>query len=81
MPDSSLCKSESCFDLFDQEHELLHRAIRSLEEHPEEAEVLRDTVSIGAAQWQSEESFESLAERADTRLYEAKRDGRNRVLA
>lgn len=39
------------------------------------------TVSIGAAQLQASDTFEVLAERADARLYTAKRKGRNRVEA
>lgn len=37
------------------------------------------TVSVGVATWQSGESGESLVDRADRALYEAKRGGRNRV--
>ncbi len=35
------------------------------------------TVSAGLAEWDGVESFESLLQRADTALYEAKRSGRN----
>jgi diguanylate cyclase (GGDEF)-like protein/PAS domain S-box-containing protein len=40
----------------------------------------RVTVSIGAAQHQSEETTESLLRRADTALYQAKASGRNKVV-
>lgn len=38
------------------------------------------TVSAGLAHWNGKESIESLMTRADTALYEAKADGRNRVV-
>lgn len=41
---------------------------------------LWQTVSIGVAMWDSHESPESLEERADLAMYEAKRIGRNRVV-
>ena len=42
---------------------------------------LQVTVSIGVAQYQDSDSFESVVGRADTALYRAKQTGRNRVLA
>ncbi len=39
------------------------------------------TISVGVAQRQLDDNAESLLDRADTALYKAKRDGRNRVLA
>lgn len=42
---------------------------------------LRVTVSVGLAIWDSRESGDELYRRADKQLYEAKRQGRNRVCA
>lgn len=42
---------------------------------------LQLTVSIGVAQYQNSDSFESVVGRADTALYRAKQTGRNRVVA
>jgi diguanylate cyclase (GGDEF)-like protein len=42
---------------------------------------LRVTVSAGLAIWDGRESGEDLYRRADKQLYEAKRQGRNRVCA
>ncbi len=39
------------------------------------------TCSIGAAEWESRDTIDSLLRRADVALYEAKRAGRNRVVA
>jgi len=39
------------------------------------------TTSIGVAHYRDGEPFTSLVERADRSLYEAKRQGRNRVVA
>ena len=39
------------------------------------------TCSIGAAEWQPEEGIDALLRRADIALYEAKRSGRDRVVA
>jgi two-component system cell cycle response regulator len=41
---------------------------------------LLQTVSIGVAMWDGSESAETLEERADLAMYEAKRRGRNRVV-
>lgn len=48
---------------------------------PSERADIRVTISIGVAELQNEESFESLLKRADRMLYEAKDLGRNRVQA
>lgn len=42
---------------------------------------IRVTASVGAAVWNGQESADDFFRRADTRLYEAKRSGRNRVSA
>ena len=42
--------------------------------------LLVQTVSIGVATWDCRESAESLEQRADAGMYEAKRQGRNRVV-
>lgn len=42
---------------------------------------IRVTASVGAAVWNGRESADDFFRRADTRLYEAKRGGRNRVSA
>lgn len=42
---------------------------------------VRQTVSVGVATWDGTESAELLDERADLAMYEAKRMGRNRVVA
>jgi diguanylate cyclase (GGDEF)-like protein len=42
---------------------------------------IRQTVSIGVANWNGSETAEALEQRADLAMYEAKRRGRNRVIA
>ncbi len=39
------------------------------------------SISLGVVSWHSDESLEAALERADRNLYQAKRDGRNRVVA
>jgi diguanylate cyclase (GGDEF)-like protein len=46
-----------------------------------EATPSETTSSIGAAQWNGEESSDRLLRRADDAMYDAKRAGRNRILA
>ncbi|HEX5098881.1 MAG TPA: GGDEF domain-containing protein [Polyangiaceae bacterium] len=63
--------------------ELAERVRKATESHPFsfEGKRLAVTVSIGVAEYQpgSDESVETLYDRADTKLYEAKAAGRNRV--
>ncbi len=47
---------------------------------PEGGEAIHLSVSIGAVQWQPTEPTDALLQRADAALYEAKRQGRNRVV-
>lgn len=44
-------------------------------------EVIGVTCSIGAAEWEPGDTLDTLLRRADAALYEAKRSGRNRVVA
>jgi diguanylate cyclase (GGDEF)-like protein len=53
---------------------LAHQPLR-----PRASIAIAQTVSIGVAAWDREESPEALEERADRAMYEAKRHGRNRV--
>ncbi len=60
--------------------ERLRHAIASLPIHNGNA-VLRVTASIGVAVWNGKETADEFYRRADGRLYQAKRTGRNRVSA
>nr|WP_315464155.1 diguanylate cyclase [uncultured Rhodoferax sp.] len=44
-----------------------------------ESQVIRTTISVGVAHWQSHESLDETIARADSALYQAKSSGRNRV--
>ncbi len=46
-----------------------------------QGEAIRQTVSIGLATWNGDEGPEALERRADAAMYEAKRQGRNRLSA
>lgn len=63
--------------------EMVAERIRArLDEHPLRVRggaSIRQTVSIGVATWDCEESAEALEERADQAMYDAKRAGRDRV--
>jgi diguanylate cyclase (GGDEF)-like protein len=59
------------------------RIQQTLDREPIEASpgvVRHQTVSIGVANWDGKESAERLEERADLAMYEAKHQGRNRVI-
>ena len=43
--------------------------------------VITTTCSLGLAEWEMGDTIDSLLRRADTALYEAKRTGRNRIVA
>jgi diguanylate cyclase (GGDEF)-like protein len=47
---------------------------------PEPNEIIHNTVSIGIAQYKPKEDVDSLTHRADTAMYAAKRQGKNRVI-
>lgn len=53
---------------------------RSLKMRGDGRDIGRVTVSVGLATWQPGESIDSFVERADAALYQAKRDGRDRVV-
>ena len=60
--------------------ELAERLRRNLGEH-EFPDGLRCTVSIGVAEMRHNDTSDSLVHRADTALYSAKKEGKNRVMA
>lgn len=46
---------------------------------PKQDEVVKNTVSLGVCQYESDEDIESFIKRADLAMYEAKKQGKNRV--
>ena len=46
---------------------------------PKPDEVIKNTVSLGVCQYDSDEDIESFIKRADLAMYEAKKQGKNRV--
>jgi diguanylate cyclase (GGDEF)-like protein len=59
--------------------EALRRRVRVVVEVPESGEAV--TISAGVAQYRAGDSYESLLDRADQRLYAAKQGGRDRTVA
>ena len=53
---------------------------REVENKPLSAKKLRLTVSIGVAEFMSEDTLESWLKRVDDALYQAKKSGRNKVV-
>jgi len=60
--------------------ESFRRTISDLKIHADD-EVINVTCSLGLAEWESGDTVDNLLKRADMALYEAKRTGRNRVVA
>ncbi len=59
--------------------ETIRRRVAALHLLDYDGEAAQLTVSVGAAPWRANESFDSALQRADAHLYEAKRGGRNLV--
>lgn len=57
----------------------LARKLRKVLEERSEDLPLPITASFGVAEWNGEEDLDALIGRADARMYEAKREGRNRI--
>jgi len=70
LPDSTLASAVT-----------LAEALRTRIESDSFTPVERITCSIGAVQWSVEDSPDALLRRVDTKLYEAKESGRNRVVS
>ncbi|ADH86648.1 GGDEF domain-containing response regulator [Desulfurivibrio alkaliphilus] len=60
--------------------ERLRRKFAELEFHPTEGVAVQKTMSIGVAEFETDETPESLLARADSNLYAAKEAGRNRCI-
>lgn len=60
--------------------ESFRRAISQLKIHADK-KIVEVTCSLGLAEWEDGDSVDSMLRRADMALYEAKRAGRNRVIA
>lgn len=73
LPDTDLDRAEQVLTRLQQ---VLARA-----PFPHNGSPLPITFSAGIARWHAPESMESLLERADQAMYQAKKDGRNRVMA
>ena len=59
---------------------LATRLIKAVEEYTFESQI-KLTISIGASQYKQDDTIESWIERADSALYQAKDEGRNRIEA
>ena len=57
-----------------------HEQMRHLQECIRPIHGISYTASIGIAQWDGQESFEALIHRADEAMYEAKHQGKNRII-
>ena len=58
----------------------LQRSIRALRFHHED-EAFGITCSFGVAEWEEHDTIDTMLRRADMAMYEAKKTGRDRIIA